>query len=152
MLDNNGSFNGVYHTIQICVIVVQVCTVLHAVCWRVSPSAMFLETQLHTMLPPNGPVPWTASRIPLRSMCSPKRQRAVACPLLELDRRPLGLWDKTRKRSFTTERVTIWPSSYVSQLQFLWVNIPLEKVEETRFSPITWWSVEITAKSLLFCS
>lgn len=29
---------------------VQVCTLLHAVVRRVSPSAMFLETQQHTML------------------------------------------------------------------------------------------------------
>lgn len=46
-----GSFTGFYHTTKIRVIAAQVCPVLRAMCWRVSPSAMFLETRLLTVLP-----------------------------------------------------------------------------------------------------
>lgn len=85
-------------------------------------------------------VPLTPSRIPQRSMCSSKRQKPVSRPLLQSPASGTKL----------ASVVYYWESHLVSQLQFLRVNIPPVKVEETRFSSMTRSSVEINAKSLPF--
>lgn len=137
-----------YEKKTICVVVVQVCTVLHAVCWRVSPSAMFLETQLHTMLtraqlsrmcPPGRSHPKSK-----RTRCPPyssNRPKDVACLLPEFSRQLVGLRDKTRSV------VLLLDGHLVSQLQFLWVKMPPVKAEETGLSLITRSPVRFNTKS-----